>query len=683
MDAVIEPYSKMSLVSKSTDDTSDSYFLYSLCNKNNKKECIISDEYYSFNEENSLHEVPCTSYDYYIIYVDEYNSNDELVSSTTGNAICLYVRREIQSLSSEDLESTMEAMYAIWSTSEEDGQEKYGSNFHNSTYFASAHDFNAAWVDSDHVHEGLGFIPQHVKLTNLVELAMQAYDPSVSMPYWDFTLEVAQGVPLNESIMFKKETFGTLTMPADTYWGFTYKDDDIAKARISDGRWADSLAEYNTAYPELGSSYGYMRGPWNTNPSPYVSRFATGTIELPSCSNYYDFLRDQLEYTDFLYEAAYAPHANVHGSIGSVYGCDKLDELHTKGLISDTDKQLTICRQWGFTMKELYRGHFIEMRDDCSYETTETLSSFTSSGYTTVNANTMTCGVVCTDDKYDEFPTKLKHYVDDTGTLTDEQMKDWRDFVCEGDAWKIFSGDHLESASPADPSFWPVHGTLERLLQVKFMVGGFPSTTWPTEASKDYVCDKSSCYEPSYGSEYNYYDECCQGHYENDQLLDFVSGDRYKGYGYTNKEILDMTNPTSYSMPYIYDNFQWDHCDDDFDELLDSLVDYSSNGWDTSLIKGYKLITTYNNEEIGNGVSYSDSDSDSDSDDTYWDLTATIVLLVLVIPAIAIFVYISYSRNNNKEDNKTILSDEHISNIEHNKEPSETQYLLSTTTTTI
>ena len=111
-------------------------------------------------------------------------------------------------------------------------------------------------------------------------------------------------------------------------------------------------------------------------------------------------------------------------------------------------------------------------------------------------------------------------------------------------------------------------------------------------------------------------------------------------------------------------------------ELLDSLVDYSSNDWDTSLIKGYKLVTQYEGEQIGNGVSY----NYSDSDDTYWDLTATIVLLVLVIPAIAIFVYISYSRNNNNEDNKTISSDEHISNIEHNNEPTETQYLLSTST---
>ena len=30
----------------------------------------------------------------------------------------------------------------------------------------------------DHIHEGLGFLPQHIKLTNMFEVAIQAVDPS-------------------------------------------------------------------------------------------------------------------------------------------------------------------------------------------------------------------------------------------------------------------------------------------------------------------------------------------------------------------------------------------------------------------------------------------------------------------------------------------------------------------------
>jgi hypothetical protein len=57
-------------------------------------------------------------------------------------------------------------------------------------------------------------------------------------------------------------------------------------------------------------------------------------------------------------------------------------------------------------------------------------------------------------------------YVNSTVEGSDEA---WTDFICNGDASKIFSGDHLESASPADPSFWVIHPTLERLFLAKLI----------------------------------------------------------------------------------------------------------------------------------------------------------------------------------------------------------------------
>jgi hypothetical protein len=47
-----------------------------------------------------------------------------------------------------------------------------------------------------------------------------------------------------------------------------------------------------------------------------------------------------------------------------------------------------------------------------------------------------------------------------------------------------------------------------------------------------------------YGAK-DYYDSCCYGHYENDQLMDFVSGDRDSGMGLTNAEQLQQTDPSS------------------------------------------------------------------------------------------------------------------------------------------
>lgn len=44
-------------------------------------------------------------------------------------------------------------------------------------------------------------------------------------------------------------------------------------------------------------------------------------------------------------------------------------------------------------------------------------------------------------------------------------------------------------------------------------------------------------------------------------------------YGPTNAEVLLWTDPRSeeYAMPYIYDTFQWTHCQEDFESLLEEL----------------------------------------------------------------------------------------------------------------
>jgi hypothetical protein len=153
---------------------------------------------------------------------------------------------------------------------------------------------------------------------------------------------------------------------------------------------------------------------------------------------------------------------------------------------------------------------------------------------------------------------------------TSDDWDEWRDFICEGDGHKVFVGDHLESASPADPSFWPIHPTLERMFHAKLMAGGMESYEWPTDAVNDYVCDKSMCYESDEGTK-DYFEDCCYGHYENDQLLDFVNADKSQGYGLTNKQVLEDSDPSSddYAVNYIYNDFTWSHCDGiDFEGLF-------------------------------------------------------------------------------------------------------------------
>ena len=86
--------------------------------------------------------------------------------------------------------------------------------------------------DADHIHQGLGFVPQHIKLTNMFEASMQAVNPAVTMPYWDFTMDVAEGKTIYESVMFTEKTFGTITKPVDLELGFTYANDALESTAI-------------------------------------------------------------------------------------------------------------------------------------------------------------------------------------------------------------------------------------------------------------------------------------------------------------------------------------------------------------------------------------------------------------------------------------------------------------------
>ena len=124
-------------------------------------------------------------------------------------------------------------------------------------------------------------------------------------------------------------------------------------------------------------------------------------------------------------------------------------------------------------------------------------------------------------------------------------------------------GAHSDSSSASDPSFWPVHPTQERLLQAYMIATQTDSWDWPEDALTDYVCGTTRCIL-SGETEKKYDSECCYGHYEYDQMLDYENADENGRIGSTNHEILVSTNPISdvYTMPYVYDGFSWSHCAD-------------------------------------------------------------------------------------------------------------------------
>lgn len=553
---VIEPYAKMQL-SITSDADSDSEngaitYLYSITSDSDGS--VVADNVVHYADladgASETFSIACTPGDSYTIFLARYEGTAQTEEST-DRLLCKYVRREFRALTSSDLAATMDAMHALWQYSTKKGRKLYGKSFYDADFFADIHYYNAGWRDSDHIHEGLGFFPQHVKMTNMFEKAMQSVDPSVSLFYWDFTIDTYNGLDIFTTPYFSPDTFGSISSPQNSTTGWTYSD-DLESAKIPDGRWAGLKSKQNSDYPELTQAYGYTRAPWNMNPSKYISRFSVGPphINLPGCGNYKTWFEEK-DFAASMKESAYGPHSTTHTSIGGVYGCDVLDTMREAGLILDSTmkNQVSICLKWGFYIKEYYRGNYLTPASECS---TESTSCFTCNGDSLSDMLSMMKS------------SSLANYLPEG--LSDEGWEQWQDFICTGGAHKIFVGDHLESASPADPSFWPIHPAQDRLVQARYSNGGFWDYEWPTlGTATDYVCNHFQCYDDE-TLELKVNDvSCCYGHYENDRL--YMPGDRNTLLGDTNHKVMKGIDASSdkYDMPYIYDSFKWDHCGDMFD----------------------------------------------------------------------------------------------------------------------
>ena len=162
--------------------------------------------------------------------------------------------------------------------------------------------------------------------------------------------------------------------------------------------------------------------------------------------------------------------------------------------------------------------------------------------------------------------------------VTDASIDVWVDLICNGAGYKSFGGDHLEAASAADPSFWPIHPTIDRLIQARYMSGGYANYTWPTDGESDYVCDKAECFQPSTKT-FAYNESCCQGHWADDKIMISDTTEVIQYVGMTNTEQLDAINPTidAYSVPYIYSNFNYTHCLNQGVDITGLLDDYHTS----------------------------------------------------------------------------------------------------------
>ena len=232
--------------------------------------------------------------------------------------IALTVRREIREYPLEEISRMMDAMYPMWAMTTSMGIERYGPNFRSVDDIDELHRRNAGAYDSDHFHEGMGFLTQHTKLSMYFEKSMRQIDPGVALPYWDATIDMALKASGTiesswDTIIFSELMFGSTgnTRLADDVSTTQFDEGGDATWRqfaIPDGRWAFLR---NHLYTDLNKSkstphnmYGRLRSPWNTNRSPYLTRFRNGATErrfadLPVCEVHARFSGCNERHDDF------------------------------------------------------------------------------------------------------------------------------------------------------------------------------------------------------------------------------------------------------------------------------------------------------------------------------------------------------------------------------------------------
>ena len=119
-DMVIEPYADMQLA---VSEAAARSVALSLVKTYVLEVCTTDDEVVCYSgsydvgddvEDQTPAVVPCAAYDELTVTIHGYSSKKEEIMSATATALCLYVRREINALTKDDREETMDTMYTLW-----------------------------------------------------------------------------------------------------------------------------------------------------------------------------------------------------------------------------------------------------------------------------------------------------------------------------------------------------------------------------------------------------------------------------------------------------------------------------------------------------------------------------------------------------------------------------------------
>jgi hypothetical protein len=366
----------------------------------------------------------------------------ELVSQTQHPVAVKYIRREIRSLTATERDTWVSTLKMLYTTSLEEGQNTYGKDFYNAEWFAYQHLNGAGRNDCDHWHDGAAIATIHLGFTLVAERALQSIDPSLSMPYWEYGRDYLLYDNWNDSAVFADDWLGVATP-------------STADHSLQTGVWANISVPDGSAYTEWDvaaegslnpflNGYGWLRSPWNNNPTQTLSRYDrvydTSTTTMPTCDMMYAcYNSDKLtSMNDCLNGVTHGP---VHILVGGCWGeGDTLDGLaELRGI----DKLLYF--------KMLWRMGYTRCPTSCSPGATCSCA-IPDEYFDTVGAFNM----LNNSGVWDVISSHLPDTSESALTAVLRGLQD-----------PAVVGEMFTSMASFDPSFWPLHGQIDRVLSRK------------------------------------------------------------------------------------------------------------------------------------------------------------------------------------------------------------------------
>lgn len=480
--------------------------------------------------------------------------------SAAKTLLCRYVRRELRQLTAADREGFFDAFAVMLNKPGPDGRRSYGSDYLSVDELVATHLELAGGRRTDRLHDGLGFLTQHVAMTAQFERALQSVAPEQTVPYWDFTLDAV-------GVASYPELFAASPVWGPSWFG---RAAGVAAASAA-GLPRDTVVEGRWAYQRVGhdynstthNPYGFLRAPWNLNRSPFLTRVGAvcGAVPAlfsrnlaltwPTCSSHADITEQGTSYDawyEYAWKLAYVPHGPVHLMVGGYGGCgEAFDRLAP--VLNAT--QLSALREAAvFLPKNLWRYGWAETPGYCAPDTPQADCALKCS-FDLTNRNAL-----------QRFRRAQAPYGLAFPELAHGDYARVANVICDI-AWVI--GEQAEAGSPSDISFWPMHPTIDRLTQYRRAVAEFSTLDWAAGSSED---ESQLC---QYGTD-------CAGHHGYDLTSSAVTllgrDGAFATTHPTNAELLRLLSPADYKMSYIYQDFDYAHCRD-----ADGSSDFVTLGW--------------------------------------------------------------------------------------------------------